>query len=573
MNVASLNYARAADVSAVPDNWSMLWRLLACMVAAGWVVKASSNGDTKVAPATPATQNLLTLANVGAGGTGPSVTTLAQGTFATITGLSGLVAPTENPDTPNSEGNFITFAGFASAGNNGTFQIVKVLSASSCVVRNTGAVAGDANNGLVGVTWQEKSVLSAAYVQATWSSKAPWMVLAGPRRVKVPVSSNPSGFIVGEDVTQGAGSTQRRGRLQGIVFGASSGWAVVDPYGDNAWDTSLVTGATSAATLTPSSTPIVYQVEALISKSSSNYNSGSIYWVCVDPSGESAQLLSAIAATADATASSPPGFTSAGATSLPASGIVACGTTKAATPSQSGAHGNFGNTTGTTYSTKAQITVANATPREDRLVDGSWWALSMSSVAGAFRTGWGWQVCDRGRPGDLAPYASWSHGATTGSFNRQAAAMDTGEVSAFTLSGYNGAVYHNWRFCIARGSGTSRDAVSCGAAAGLCLLAVSPVDALLRTPASIARDPCHPDATPPPITESPMLCGDGSLTLSDGSTDVKCLKGRPRFFLSAGTGALLSTYGYDFFAVVAQSGTSNRALIVGPGDGATTPTS
>lgn len=575
-NVHKLNYTRGADVSSSPDLWSGVWILVCAMIQAGWVVKASSNGLAKVAPADIATQNFCTLANVGGGGTGPSVTALSLGTFATITGVSGLVSPT--PTNPGSEGNFITFTGFDSGGNNGTFQIVEVLSGTSCIVRNTGAVASDANNGLVGVAWQEKSVFTTAYVQATWSGRGPWIVLSGARRIRVPLSANPSGFLVGEDVTQGSGSTQRKGRLQGIVFGASSGWMVIDPYGDNTWDNSTdILGVSSGATLAfanISATPLVYQVELLISKSTSTYYTGSIYWLAVDPTNETAQLLSAVAATADATVSSPPGLTAVAATSLPSRGIVVCGTTKAAVPSQVGAHADFGSPTNTFYGSRAQLLVVNALPRSNRLVDGSFWAFFHSNTTDVMRTGFSWQQLDDYEPGDLAPYASWhntdSSGASFTTFNRQRLVPTTSDVNQAAFGGNNSSPHGAWRGYAARGCPqTTRDNVV-PFHSNVSMLAVSGTDGLLQTPANNARVTNHPDASPPLRRETPLLTHDGSSTLADGGTNgVKVIKGHPRWLTTVGSGGLLTSYNYDWFAVVDQSGTTRRAYAVGPSDGVT----
>lgn len=67
-----------------------------------------------------------------------------------ITGLSGL--------TSADVGKQFLFAGGASAGNNGTFQLATVNSSSSGDFINAQAVVGDANNGLVGFTWQDSFI-------------------------------------------------------------------------------------------------------------------------------------------------------------------------------------------------------------------------------------------------------------------------------------------------------------------------------------------------------------------------------------------------------------------------------
>lgn len=71
-----------------------------------------------------------TVASVG----GSGATGVTSG-FATLTGLSGLSA--------GNVGDFITLSGGSHSGNNGSFQIVRIVSASSCVIANRAAVATD----------------------------------------------------------------------------------------------------------------------------------------------------------------------------------------------------------------------------------------------------------------------------------------------------------------------------------------------------------------------------------------------------------------------------------------------
>jgi hypothetical protein len=71
---------------------------------------------------------------------GSGVTGVTAG-FATLTGLSGLTAANVQQ--------YITISGAASSGNNGTFQIVAVVSTSSLIIANPSAVAADANNGAI----------------------------------------------------------------------------------------------------------------------------------------------------------------------------------------------------------------------------------------------------------------------------------------------------------------------------------------------------------------------------------------------------------------------------------------
>lgn len=75
-----------------------------------------------------------------------SLTALAVD-LVTVTGLTGMGG--------NSDGRFLTISGAATGANNGTFEIVATLSASSVQIRNASAVVPDANNGAI--SWIERN--------------------------------------------------------------------------------------------------------------------------------------------------------------------------------------------------------------------------------------------------------------------------------------------------------------------------------------------------------------------------------------------------------------------------------
>jgi hypothetical protein len=78
-------------------------------------------------------------------GAAASVTAFGAG-VATITGLTGM--------TTDSVGRFLTVTGAASGGNNGTFLIITLNSATSVDISNPTGVAPDANNGAI--VWTER---------------------------------------------------------------------------------------------------------------------------------------------------------------------------------------------------------------------------------------------------------------------------------------------------------------------------------------------------------------------------------------------------------------------------------
>lgn len=170
-NVTSPNFALAAT----NDARSALWRLTRAMKAAGWVTLSSSDGTTKDTTATYAGDKWN--GTIGTGGTGAaaSITTVVGG-VATLTGLTGFATGTAGQ-------RWITISGAASGGNNGTFKILSFISSSSVTIRNSAAVASDANNG--SISWTERIPLSDTYTIGTNS----WINMQGPSVLKIPIAT------------------------------------------------------------------------------------------------------------------------------------------------------------------------------------------------------------------------------------------------------------------------------------------------------------------------------------------------------------------------------------------------
>lgn len=80
-------------------------------------------------------------------GTAASIVAGAAANRMRLTGLTGL--------TVSAVGHYLTITGAASAANNGTWQIVNFISATSCDVVNASAVIPDASNGAI--AWTEKA--------------------------------------------------------------------------------------------------------------------------------------------------------------------------------------------------------------------------------------------------------------------------------------------------------------------------------------------------------------------------------------------------------------------------------
>lgn len=136
--------------AATTDYFSAQWWLLKCAMKAGWLLKGSSDATTKSASADPMLQKWALPVAVG-GQTGAVASIGAMtGKDYTLTGLTGLVAPT-NTNQGGSEGRLLVISGAASTGNNVTWLITKYISTTSCLARPlvTSAVNHSAGTGPV----------------------------------------------------------------------------------------------------------------------------------------------------------------------------------------------------------------------------------------------------------------------------------------------------------------------------------------------------------------------------------------------------------------------------------------
>jgi hypothetical protein len=568
------------DVTNAPDLWSADWRNILTRLHAGWRPKVFSDGLNAVVSGMTSVASLpanwlSSLTNVGGGGTGPSVGAKAFSGQMTITGVSGLVVPTST--SRGSEGNYITFTGFASGANNGTFQILEVLSTTSCVILNTSGVASDANNGGGGVTWQEKGFDGASYVPANWSGRAPWCVLGGPRTIKVPITSAiSSSFRIGETLSQGSGSTERRGELLGYVLNAAgnAGWLVIDPHDYGTWDTSTVTGLLSAATMTPSATPLVYEIEYVFGKSSSNYSSGVSYWGCFEASGEAADSFSSRGASA--AIGVPSGMAS---NTFPLHAIAQMGDGSLA--GGAGSHRNYGSTTASDWGARAQVMCATCLPRTDsngvgRAADGT--SILMLHTGAAVSTDGavieGFFRLDGCERGDVCPYASLGTVAMTISgYERRTRSNNT---TALTSSGvWVTSTSNYWQSFLARGNpNAARDIAQ---PYYMCMESIGATIAMMANNSEIMREANHPDASPPYVRMRPALWCDGTGTTSATDTQqpaaamVKHRKGYPRWLMVAGTGARISTFDTLRWVTFSEATAALPAVALGPYDGTTTP--
>jgi hypothetical protein len=116
------------------DHFKVQWNLVATMLKAGWIHKASSDATTKTLNSDPASCRWLApVAIVGQSGTLASIGE-QKGKDYLITGLSGLASPTKT-NQGGSEGNILFFTGSATPANNTSWLITQVLSTGSCYAR------------------------------------------------------------------------------------------------------------------------------------------------------------------------------------------------------------------------------------------------------------------------------------------------------------------------------------------------------------------------------------------------------------------------------------------------------
>ena len=124
------------------------------------------------------------------GQTGAASTISAfTGGVATFTGLTGM--------TTASVGRYLTITGAANAGNNGSFQIVTYVSATSVKVANVAGVFPDANSG--SISWTESAGINDAtpiWLQIVQKNKDGTSNTAEAPQLIQPYSSQPNRTVI-----------------------------------------------------------------------------------------------------------------------------------------------------------------------------------------------------------------------------------------------------------------------------------------------------------------------------------------------------------------------------------------
>jgi hypothetical protein len=340
-------------------------------------------------------------------GTGASISS-ASGDEATLTGLSGLNSTTSLP-------HYITITNAANSVNNGTFRIVSIISATSCKIKNSSAVAETGS-----LTWVENSPTADFYPGTPLTSATAWINMQGPSTMKLPINGASTGtFVRGENITQTSSGAQ--GEIIGYLWDStvSQGYLVVMPRingtgsGPRGWTsgtTDTITGAISAATVTTFSTPIEFVREFVFWKAA-NLTQGWIAYQCVDQSSESTSRFSYLASNAaGVTASVAP---AGGGTSntFPSVGTMICigATTNTYTDwdMYQTVPGSYG---------RQHAMVVNAIATTGTSSDGSFaYIQGRPDIGAAYNSGFIFSRCDNTEDGDVDPYI-WYAGNGGGNY-------------------------------------------------------------------------------------------------------------------------------------------------------------
>lgn len=408
------------------QSWNFVWLMGLLMIKAGWRHKASSGTGTKVISNDPMVNRWGVPVSTGNTGTGAQIT-VKTGYDVTITGLAGMEVPTLT-NQGGSEGRFLVLSACQNAGNNQTFQIVQVVTASVVlarpVVSEAAAVAPDV--GLSpNINWTEYDPATVVPV-ASFPNNQSWIVLRGPSMLRMVFSGfTPTpDFLRGEKITQAA--TGAEGEMVGITYDplTGNGWAIVAPRvsgtggGARGWGVGAgaILGSSSGASLVVSSC-VEHVTEITFGTTNTtlaNRQRGTlVLWinpgVALDGSTEQAMLASTLASTAACTANVMPGASgSFPGTTLANNGFpylafggVAIPTTANSdmwnhcTASDSNTHvpGNM------------HAVVANCMERADVSADGTFWAaFALPSTSLGTYGGWGFFRCDDSEEGDVWPF-------------------------------------------------------------------------------------------------------------------------------------------------------------------------
>ena len=551
------------NIAISTNQFRGMWETTIRMLKAGWRMKASSNGTTKVVSDDITAHAWATLVSGGTGSVA-SITTVVShpdGKLMTLTGLTGLVSPTVAGG--QSEGNYLTLSGSATGANNATHQIVEVLSATSCTVLNLNNSAAVDNSGAI--SWTEKNVITATYPSA-FDTARPWICLEGPHTLQLSCTSAAStDFFRGEAVTQtGTGAT---GECIGFVYDplTSAGWMIVMPRTGLFNSSGVLTGGFSGATVTPTAM-YRFRRQFVISKgSAADTTTGAEWYQCVREDTEAADIFSTLAANANCTATVPPGGSTTAGNRFPASSnshVYRCQNNSTNDGATALVYTAGFITSNVTANGRLQVGVANALPRANRSADGSWWLYHGNTlVAGGRGALMMFGRLEGGPDGEAELYAQYN--VNSASFSRN---IRFGLLSnVFDQTDFYTAAnsFTEWTKIYNRsvGSGNGATVTWTGLVPGYTTpTSTSGVPALGRNYGSTQRQTSHPALVAPAFKEPLGFYGG--------------LWGRFRWMFLVQLGSPYDTFESRKYVCLFGYDSTNQypGVIVGPWDGTSDPT-
>jgi hypothetical protein len=415
--------------------------------------------------------------------------------------------------------------------------------------------------------------LTDTYPYTQLDGNSAWWCAEGPSTVKIAINVASSGtFVRGEIVTQaGSGAT---GELLGYVISSvgAGGWLSIMPQTGTFNNSGVVTGGTSGATVTATGYNLIRR--QMVFAKDTTVQKGWIFYEALSDTEISASsntaLFSDLAANAaGCTATVAPGNSPAatGSNRFPIYGICEIGVVE----TSSGYFWGLG--AGYTFG-KAHMAAVNATPASNVSADGSFFCTYyISSQYNMI----GLQRVDNSESGDLDPFIfvggtgenvyygpiGPAYGYTSGRTQGTTLGVSASWTNLFLATPVSGTGAKG--YC-ARTTGTM--GVGNDSYCGFCLsttagnAATNPAQALASL--QIRNHPDYAGTPPKPIE---------MFSVQTPSVNIVMRKGICRWFGTIPIGALNDTAdSKQWLVIFANSGTTNPAVIIGPMDGSTVPT-
>ena len=418
-----------------------------------------------------------------------------------------------------------------------------VASSDNSAKDTTGTAAND--------KWGGNADPSADTYPAALDAVACWWMAQGPTIFKVPCNTNSTGtFLKGEKITQATSGAV--GEIVGFMYDsgtpANSYLTILTRTGT--FDgTNVITGASSAATITPSGAVVSFICEVVFWKTTDTVN-GTAYYNRVNTAVDTS--LGSLKATAGCTIAVAPGGGGTG-NSFPATSQAVRGTGGSASHALWLHNSTIG-------SPKYQISVTDVVGTTNYSPDGTFWIMcGVPATSATANTGFGWFRLDNTEDGDLDPFV-WDYCGTAG-FTRTG---NTGVAVSDAWSNLNGrysssfTAVTGWR----RRGFASTDAWQNYQYACLAFFYITSTPVIVGTFA----------------TPETVACSTASIKIRESvwvstyNVVTKQRKGSLRWVYYLPTGAAYDHWDTKSFIQVFTATSSNPGLMLGPWDGATVPT-